>query len=73
MASVFDLFDPRLQPGTPRIQSDTLDLLQTRIGAARAEIEASSQTARILSTAVQRHSRRILEDHAERTLSLIHI
>ncbi len=71
MASVFDLFNPRLQPGTPRIQSDTLDLLQTRIGAARAEIEASSQTARILSTAVQRHSRRILEDHAERTRRLL--
>ena len=71
MASVFELFDPKPQPGMPRVHSDAVDMLQTNITAGRAVAEALSQTGSIQAAAISRHSRRILENHSDRTRNLM--
>ncbi len=71
MASLFELFDPKQQPGMPRGQSDALDALQAGAEATRAEIAAISETGEIQATSVARHSQRILESHSARTNRLM--
>ena len=71
MASVFELFDPKLQPEVPRVQGDALDIFQGNVDAARAELEAQSQTAEILATSLSRHGKRIIESHSERSRRLM--
>ncbi|WP_112310623.1 DUF3141 domain-containing protein [Pseudogemmobacter bohemicus] len=71
MASLFELFDPKQQPGMPRAQSDALDALEAGAEAARAEIAAISETGKIQSIAATRHSQRIMENHSQRTNRLM--
>ena len=71
MTSVFELFDPHLQPGVPRVQSDAIDMLETNMTAGRAEADAWSRTGSIQSTALSRHSQRILENHSARAQRLM--
>ena len=71
MASVFDLFDPKLQPEVPRAQGDAMDIAQGNLDAARAEMEAQTQTGQMLTTSLSRHSKRIMESHAERSSRLM--
>ncbi|MBV8628632.1 MAG: DUF3141 domain-containing protein [Paraburkholderia sp.] len=71
MTSVFELFDPQLQPVVPRVESDAIDILQTNMTAGRAEAEALSQFGSIQTDSLSRHSRRILENHSRRAQKLI--
>lgn len=71
MASVFDLFDPKLQPEVPRAQGDAMDIAQGNLDAARAEMEAQTQTGQMLTTSLSRHSKRIMESHSERSSRLM--
>lgn len=71
MTSVFELFDPKRQPGVPRVQSDAIDVLQTNMTAGRTEAEAWSRTRSIQATALSRHGQRILESHSRRAQKLM--
>lgn len=66
MASLFELFDPKQQPAVPRLEGDAIDVVEARLGDARSEIEASTQTGEILSTAATTHGQRIMETHGQR-------
>lgn len=71
MASLFEIFDPKQQPGMPRAQGDALDILQGNLDAARAEMKAQGRTGETLTTAASRHGKRIMEEHSDRSRRLI--
>jgi hypothetical protein len=71
MASVFEIFDPKLQPGVPRAQSDALHIMEAGMASARAEVGAASQTGEIQTMAAASHAHRILESHSARTRRLM--
>jgi hypothetical protein len=71
MASVFEIFDPRHQPGVPRAQSDALHIMEAGMASARAEVGAASQTGEIQTMAAASHACRILESHSARTRRLM--
>jgi hypothetical protein len=71
MASVFEIFDPKLQPGVPRAQSDALHIMEAGMASARAEVGAASQTGEIQTMAAASHTHRILESHSARTRRLM--
>jgi pimeloyl-ACP methyl ester carboxylesterase len=66
MATVFDLFDPARPPGLPLPEADLLAALQKGMALAEGEIDATSSTFTLLTTAAQRQSARISETHARR-------
>jgi pimeloyl-ACP methyl ester carboxylesterase len=67
MSNVFELFDLYRQPVVPRPELDALAKLHTLVDEAQHEFSAISQTGNILSTALMKHSRRILDSHSERS------
>lgn len=71
MASIFDLFDPKLQPEVPRPEDDAIAAQSRALQATQAEIGHFTQTSDILSTAALRHGRRILETHSARSRGLV--
>ena len=71
MASVFELFDPELQPSMPRVQSDAIDKLQANMATARAEADALSRTGAIERVAFSRHGQRIMDSHSQRAQRLM--
>ena len=71
MASVYDLFDPKLQPRVPRLQGDVLAILRENMDTVRAEAEAASQTGSIQASAAASHTRRILDEHSDRARQLM--
>lgn len=71
MASVFDLLDPALQPAVPRAETDLLASLRQSMQSFEAEMDASTATGNILSTAATRHGQRIADSHAQRTKDVV--
>lgn len=71
MASLFELFDPKLQPAIPRIQGDAIERLQENLDATRAEAEAVAQTGKLQSTVLSRHGQRMMKSHSERARRLM--
>lgn len=71
MASLFELFDPKLQPAIPRVQGDAIERLQENLDATRAEAEAVAQTGKLQSTVLSRHGQRMMESHSERARRLM--
>lgn len=71
MASIFDLLEPARQPQVPRPEQDAVDKMHRVLDEGRREIGDATQTVEILNTALMRHSRRILDSHAERSRSTI--
>lgn len=71
MANVFEIFDPKLQPGVPRVQEDAADMLEANIGAAQSEADALSHTGQIQLASAARHGKRILETHSDRARHLM--
>ncbi|WP_284180050.1 DUF3141 domain-containing protein [Rhabdaerophilum sp. SD176] len=66
MASIFDFMDPRRQPAIPRPEGDLIAATRRLMQDATAEIEASSATFNILTTASSRHGKRINDVHTRR-------
>jgi pimeloyl-ACP methyl ester carboxylesterase len=66
MANIFDLFDPARQSGVPLPEADLLAAIQKGMALTEGEIEATSATFNILTTAAQRQSARITETHSRR-------
>ena len=66
MANIFDMFDPARQQGVPLPEADLLAALQKGMTFGEGEIEATSATVTILTTAAQRQSARITETHSRR-------
>ncbi len=66
MANIFDLFDPSRQPQVPRAQADLDAAIRNGMTLAEAEIAAGKATVDILTTAAQRQTARITEDHSRR-------
>jgi pimeloyl-ACP methyl ester carboxylesterase/tellurite resistance protein len=67
MANIFDLFDPTRQPAVPRPEGDVLAVLRRSMRDANTEIDASSATFNILTTAASRHAQRINDVHSRRS------
>lgn len=67
MDSIFALFDPILQPAIPPLESDLLAKTRAWMDGAGRELTAATQTTDILTTALLKHTRRILDTHAART------
>jgi pimeloyl-ACP methyl ester carboxylesterase len=66
MASVYELFDPILQPKVPRPESDMLTAMRRSMHDMTDELTATSATFNILSAAASRHGQRINDVHAQR-------
>lgn len=66
MASLFELFDPKLQTGAPRLQGDLIELARQNAERLRTEVKAVSQTGEFLTTSVKIQGGRILKEHSER-------
>ena len=66
MASVYELFDPILQPKVPRPESDMLTAMRRSMHDMTDELSATSATFNILSAAASRHGQRINDVHAQR-------
>jgi pimeloyl-ACP methyl ester carboxylesterase len=66
MANVFDLFDVTQMQAVPRPERDVLDSVHKSMEAAEQEIEATSATFNILTTALSRQSKRMSESHSRR-------
>lgn len=71
MTSVFELFDLRRQPNVLPIESDALDMLQSKIDVATTESDALARTGDLMVAAASRHGRRILDTHAARARRLM--
>ena len=66
MANVFQLFDLARQPRVPGPEQDLLAAVRKTLHAVEDELDASSATAGILSTACLKHSQRITEVHTRK-------
>ncbi len=66
MTNVFAFMDPMHQPSVPRPESDALAKITALMDVSGHELSAMTQTGDILTTAFLKHSRRILDTHAER-------
>lgn len=71
MTNVFAFMDPMHQPSVPRPESDALAKMTAMMDASGRELSAITQTSDILTTAFLKHSRRILDTHAERARTTI--
>lgn len=71
MVTVFDLFDPATSARMPRPEGDAIDAAERTLAQGRAELDASADTSRILTTAAARHASRIHETHSERAQQAI--